>query len=56
MALSLETLTWDCGSPELIARFWAGVLGYEVVEVDEDDAEIRDPKGEVWPILFQAVP
>jgi PAS domain-containing protein len=28
MALSVETLTWDCRSPEVIARFWAGVLGY----------------------------
>ena len=59
MGLSVETLTWDCGSPELIARFWAGVLGYEVVEVVEvveEDAEIRDPKGEGWPILFQVVP
>ena len=46
MALSVETLTWDCRSPEAIARFWAEVLGYEVVEVDDEDAEIRDPKGE----------
>jgi catechol 2,3-dioxygenase-like lactoylglutathione lyase family enzyme len=56
MALSVETLTWDCRTPEVISRFWAGVLGYEVVEVDEEDAEIRDPKGEDWPILFQVVP
>ena len=56
MALSVETLTWDCRSPEGIARFWAEVLGYDLVELDEEDAEIRDPKGEGWPILFQAVP
>ena len=56
MALSVDTLTWDCRSPEAIARFWAEVLGYEVGEVDEEDAEIRDPKGEGWPILFQFVP
>ena len=43
-------------SPEVIARFWAEVLGYEVVEIDEEDAEIRDPKGQGWPILFQVVP
>jgi hypothetical protein len=46
MALSVETLTWDCRSPEVIARFWAGVLGYEVVEIDQEDALIRDPNGE----------
>jgi hypothetical protein len=56
MALSVDTLTWDCRSPEAIARFWAEVLGYEVVEVDDEDALIRDPKGAGWPILFQSVP
>ena len=35
MALSVETLTWDCRSPEDIARFWAEVLGYDLVELDE---------------------
>ena len=43
-ARSVETLTFDCRSPEAIARFWAAVLGYEVVEVDEDNVEIREPK------------
>jgi hypothetical protein len=56
MALSVETLTWDCRSQEVVARFWAGVLGYEVVEIDDEDALIRDPTGEGWPILFQSVP
>jgi len=56
MALSVETLTWDCRSPAVIAPFWAEVLGYEVVEVGDEDAEIRHPKDEGWPILFQVVP
>ena len=56
MALSVETLTWDCRSPEAIARFWAEVLGYELAELDEEDALISDPRGEGWPILFQFVP
>ena len=56
MTLSVDTLTWDCRSPEVVARFWAGVLGYEVVEVDDEDAVIRDPRGEGWAILFQVVP
>ena len=56
MALSVETLTWDCRSPAVIAPFWAGVLGYEVVEVGDEDAEIRHPRDEGWPILFQVVP
>jgi hypothetical protein len=56
MALSVETLTWDCRSQEALARFWAAALGYDIVEIDEDDALIRDPKREGWPILFQSVP
>lgn len=56
MGLSVETLTWDCRAPEAIARFWAAVLGYELAELDEDDAEIRDPNGTGVPILFQRVP
>lgn len=56
MALSVETLTWDCRSPEAIAGFWAAVLGYELAELDEEDALISDPRGEGWPILFQFVP
>jgi catechol 2,3-dioxygenase-like lactoylglutathione lyase family enzyme len=56
VALSVETLTWDCRAPEAIARFWAEVLGYELVELDEEGAEIRDPKGVGVPILFQVVP
>jgi hypothetical protein len=56
MPLSVETLTWDCRSPGAIAEFWAAALGYELAEVDDEDALIRDPKGEGWPILFQFVP
>jgi Glyoxalase-like domain len=56
MALSVDTLTWDCRSPEVVAGFWAGVLGYEVAEIDDEDALIRDPRGEGWAILFQVVP
>ena len=56
MPLSIETLTWDCRTPRGIAEFWAAVLGYEIAEIDEEDALIRDPRGEGWPILFQSVP
>jgi hypothetical protein len=56
MPLSVDTLTWDCRTPRVIAEFWAAVLGYELVEIDDDDALIRDPKGKGWPILFQVVP
>jgi Glyoxalase-like domain len=56
VALSVETLTWDCRAPEPIATFWAAVLGYQLVDLDQDGAEIRDPKGTGVPILFIVVP
>ena len=56
MALSIETLTWDCRTPRVMAAFWTVALGYELAEIDDEDALIRDPKGEGWPILFQSVP
>ena len=56
MPLSIETLTWDCRTPRGIAEFWAAVLGYEIAEIDDEDALIRDPRGGGWPILFQSVP
>lgn len=56
MASSVDALTWDCADQRRVAEFWAEVLGYEVVDVDEEGAEIRDPAGRGWPILFIVVP
>ncbi|MGA9161213.1 MAG: VOC family protein [Actinomycetota bacterium] len=56
MALSVETLTWDCRAPEAIATFWASVLGYDLVDIDDDGAEIRAPERKGVPILFLVVP
>ena len=56
MGLSVDALTWDCRAPEAIARFWADVLGYELTDLDEVGAEIRDPNGGGVPILFIVVP
>ncbi|WP_336723098.1 VOC family protein [Cellulosimicrobium cellulans] len=40
MASRISELVLDCADPELLARFWCGVLGY--VEVDrEDDGSIE---------------
>ena len=50
------TLTIDCRDPRLVADFWCAALGYELAEIDEEDAWLRDPSGRGWPLLFQAVP
>ncbi|MFB3739741.1 MAG: VOC family protein, partial [Candidatus Velamenicoccus archaeovorus] len=56
MPSTVDALTFDCAHPEGIARFWAEVLGYEVREVEEGAAEIVDPAGRGWPLLFLVVP
>jgi catechol 2,3-dioxygenase-like lactoylglutathione lyase family enzyme len=54
--LSVDTLTWDCTDPRKVADFWCAALGFELVDIDEEDAEIKDPGGRGLPILFQVVP
>jgi hypothetical protein len=56
MASAVDTLTFDCADPRKVAEFWCATLGYDLVDIDETDADIRDPKGEGWPMLFQVVP
>lgn len=56
MASRVDALTIDCADPARLAGFWAAVLGYEVGEIEEADAWIKDPAGMGWPLLFQVVP
>ena len=56
MASTIDTLTIDCADPTRVAAFWCSALGYELVESDEEGAEIRDPGGAGWPLLFLVVP
>lgn len=56
MASTIDTLTIDCADPIRVADFWRAALGYELVEADAEGAEIRDPGGAGWPLLFLVVP
>ena len=56
MASTVDSLTFDCADPKRVAGFWCGALGYELVEADDEGAEIRDPNGTGWSILFIVVP
>jgi hypothetical protein len=56
VASTIDTLTIDCADPIRVAEFWCSALGYELVESDAEVAEIRDPSGAGWPLLFQVVP
>ena len=56
MASTVDSLTFDCHDPQVVADFWCAVLGYDLHEIDEEDADLRDPKGQGWRLLFQIVP
>ena len=56
MTLSVDTLTIDCHEPKVLADFWCAALGYRMVEIDEEDAEIKPVEGAGWTLLFQVVP
>jgi hypothetical protein len=45
---TIDTLTIDCADPGRVAAFWCAALGFELVETDEESAEIRDPSGDGW--------
>lgn len=55
MACRITELVLDCRDPELIAGFWAEVLGYRVTDRDETCVAIGPPEGTVSPIelLFE---
>ena len=54
--LGVDSLTFVCRDPAKVATFWAAVLGYDVVELDDEGADIRDPNGGGWRITFFVVP
>jgi predicted enzyme related to lactoylglutathione lyase len=56
----LDTVTFDCADPGRLADFWARSLGWEVDEVEDDDASIRPARRTedalLQGIYFQKVP
>lgn len=56
MTLSVDTLSVDCHAPKLVADFWCAALGYRLVEIDEEGAEIQPVDGPGWTLLFLIVP
>jgi catechol-2,3-dioxygenase len=41
MASRVGDIVIDCADPELLARFWCGVLGYRIFDRDETGVAIR---------------
>ena len=56
MASSVDSLTFDCRDPRVVGAFWCEALGYELADVDDEGADLRDPTGEGWRLLFLVVP
>jgi predicted enzyme related to lactoylglutathione lyase len=56
MPSSVDGLTIDCWDPRRLATFWTQALGYELREATDDEADIVDPSGHGWPLLFLVVP
>jgi len=56
MTSRLAALAVDCEQPAAIAEFWCAVLGWRVIEEDEEGVSIGPPDGS-WPTIdFLAVP
>jgi predicted enzyme related to lactoylglutathione lyase len=56
VASTIDTLTIDCADHIRVAEFWCAALGYELVQSDDQGAEIRGPGGAGWQLLFIVVP
>ena len=49
MTSTVTELVVDCRDPELLARFWCEVLGYEVEDSEDDDVFISGQEGPgIW--------
>ena len=57
MSSLVDTLTFDCRDPRLLADLWATALGYRLEDADEEGAAIVPVDGAPgWTILFVVVP
>jgi catechol 2,3-dioxygenase-like lactoylglutathione lyase family enzyme len=55
MSAKLTEIVVDCEDADRLAEFWCSVLGWKVVDRDEDSVEIGD-RGDGPTLLFAPVP
>jgi len=55
VASTVNTVSFDCAGPRRLAEFWCIALGYEGLDVDDDEAFIG-PRGGASGLCFQRVP
>ncbi len=56
MALRIEAFTFDCADTRRMAEFWSAAMGWEIGEVSDDIADIRDPADRKSVLLLLKVP
>jgi len=52
VACRMTELVLDCHDPHRVAEFWSRVLGYPIVDRDEDAVEIAPPDGSPSPVTL----
>lgn len=50
MTSRIAVMAIDAHQPRVVADFWCAVLGWQVIEVDEDVVSIAPPDG-AWPAI-----
>jgi hypothetical protein len=55
VASTINTVSFDCADPRRLAEFWCIALGYEALDVEDDEAFIG-PSGCGSGLYFQRVP
>lgn len=55
MSLRWEEVVVDCRDQLALSRWWIEVLGWDVVDSDEDETELRNPEGGAT-LMFLNVP
>jgi predicted enzyme related to lactoylglutathione lyase len=53
----VDTLTFDCRDPRVLAAFWSAALGYRLEDADDEGASIVPAEGAAgWTVDFFVVP
>jgi len=56
LTLDLSWIAVDSRDPESLARFWAEVLGFEILDSSPEEVLMRPPDGAGPHVLFLSVP
>jgi hypothetical protein len=56
MGIRIENITVDSASAVNVARFWAAVLGWKLLDATEQSATVEAPEGAGTTLYFERVP